>query len=128
MSDDRRNQPGNPHGALAGATPSTDADPKLWAPKKRRASSLNSSRPWRDSGSFGTNPSYVAEQYPFVQSADPAALSRSSPPEPYADGAEKCVGCGLCAWACPADAILRRGRLEHSRCPVFCGRALQSIR
>ena len=27
----------------------------------------------------------------------------------HADGLEKCVGCELCAWACPADAILVEG-------------------
>jgi NADH-quinone oxidoreductase subunit I len=27
----------------------------------------------------------------------------------HPDGLEKCVGCELCAWACPADAILVEG-------------------
>ena len=33
----------------------------------------------------------------------------------HPDGLEKCIGCELCAWACPADAIYVEGAHEHRR-------------
>jgi len=53
----------------------------------------------------------VTEQYPEEKD--------EFPPQPryhgrhqlnrHPDGLEKCVGCELCAWACPADAIFVQG-------------------
>ena len=38
----------------------------------------------------------------------------------HPDGLEKCVGCELCAWACPADAILVEGA-DNDDTPVADG-------
>ena len=88
----------------------------------------------------------VTEQYPEQAS--------KYPPKPrfhgrhqlnrWPDGLEKCVGCELCAWACPADAIFVEGadntdeerfspverygrvyQINYLRC-IFCGLCIEA--
>ena len=86
----------------------------------------------------------VTEQYPDVKTPTKPRFHGRHQLNRWADGLEKCVGCELCAWACPADAIYVEGadntdeeryspgerygrvyQINYLRC-IFCGLCIEA--
>jgi NADH-quinone oxidoreductase subunit I len=86
----------------------------------------------------------VTEQYPEEKKPTAPRFHGRHVLNRHPDGLEKCVGCELCAWACPADAIYVEGadntdterfspgerygrvyQINYTRC-IFCGLCIEA--
>ncbi|HEY0485783.1 MAG TPA: NADH-quinone oxidoreductase subunit NuoI [Mycobacteriales bacterium] len=86
----------------------------------------------------------VTEEYPEVKKPTAPRFHGRHVLNRHPDGLEKCVGCELCAWACPADAIYVEGgdntdeeryspgerygavyQINYARC-IFCGLCIEA--
>ncbi|MDO5502018.1 MAG: NADH-quinone oxidoreductase subunit NuoI [Actinomycetia bacterium] len=62
----------------------------------------------------------VTEQYPDDKVPSQPRFHGRHQLNRHPDGLEKCVGCELCAWACPADAIFVQGA-DNDDTPIEMG-------